>query len=75
MRDIATDESDAAIVRTIIAVAQSMNLGVIAEGVETEAQRRLLLDNGCIHYQGHLFGRPVPAEQFEAQLRESNPVV
>jgi EAL domain-containing protein (putative c-di-GMP-specific phosphodiesterase class I) len=75
VRDIATDESDAAIVRTIIAVAQSMSLGVIAEGVETEAQRRLLLDNGCNHYQGHLFGRPVPAEQFEARLLEGNPVV
>jgi len=69
VRDIATDDSDAAIVRTIIAVAQSMNLGVIAEGVETEAQRQLLLDNGCIHYQGYLFGRPVPVEQFEAQLQ------
>jgi diguanylate cyclase (GGDEF)-like protein/PAS domain S-box-containing protein len=68
--DIATDSNDAAIVRTIIAMAQGMNLGVIAEGVETEEQRQHLLNHGCNHYQGYLFGRPVPAEQFEAQLQQ-----
>ena len=57
--------------RTIIAMAQSLDLDVIAEGVETEEQRQLLLDNGCIHYQGYLFGKPVPIEQFEALLKQS----
>ena len=70
VRDIDTDSNDAAIVRTIIAMAQSMNLGVIAEGVETEEQRQHLLNHGCNHYQGYLFGRPVPVEQFEAQLQQ-----
>ncbi|MDO9318034.1 MAG: EAL domain-containing protein [Gammaproteobacteria bacterium] len=70
VRDLATDSSDKTIVRTIIAMAQSLNLDVIAEGVETEEQRQLLLDNGCAHYQGYLLSKPVPIEQFEALLRQ-----
>ncbi len=68
IRDLATDRSDEAIVRTILAMAQSLNLNVIAEGVETEIQRKLLLASGCTKYQGYLFGRPLPIEQFEEQL-------
>ncbi len=68
VRDLATDRNDKAIVRTIIAIAQSMELDVIAEGVETEEQRQLLVDKGCTHYQGYLFGKPVPIEEFEASL-------
>ena len=70
MRDIATDNSDKAIVSTIIAMAKSLNLDVIAEGVETEAQKIFLTKKGCIHYQGYLFGKPMPIEQFEAQLKK-----
>ena len=66
IRDLAVDSSDKAIVRTIIAMAQGLNLEVIAEGVETEEQRQALRDKGCTNYQGFLFGRPVPIEQFEA---------
>lgn len=54
---------------TIIAMAHGLNLDVIAEGVETEEQRQLLLMNGCTHYQGYLFGKPVPIEQFETLLQ------
>jgi len=68
VRDITFDVSDRAIVRTIIAMAHSLNLDVIAEGVETEEQRQLLLDIGCAHFQGYLFGRPIPIEQFEVLL-------
>jgi diguanylate cyclase (GGDEF)-like protein len=70
IRDIATDSSDKAIVCAIIAMAHSLNLDVIAEGVETEDQRQFLLDRGCTHYQGYLFSRPVLIEQFEALLRQ-----
>jgi diguanylate cyclase (GGDEF)-like protein/PAS domain S-box-containing protein len=69
VRDITFDSSDRAIVRTIIVMAHSLNLDVIAEGGETEEQRQLLLNKGCTHYQGYLFSKPVPIEQFEAQLR------
>ena len=72
VRDIATDISDQAIVRTIIAMADSLNMGVIAEGVETEEQRQFLMDNGCMHYQGYLFSKPVPIEQFELLLKQNS---
>jgi predicted signal transduction protein with EAL and GGDEF domain len=68
VRDIVANGSDKAIVRTIIAMAQSMELEVIAEGVETDAQLAFLRNYGCKHYQGYLFGKPVPIEQFETAL-------
>ena len=67
--DIATNSSDKAIVRAIIAMAHSLDLDVIAEGVETEEQRQILLKRECTHYQGYLFSKPVPIEQFEALLK------
>lgn len=70
VREIATDSSDQAIIRTIIAMAESLNLDVIAEGVESEEQRELLMRSGCTHYQGYLFGKPVPIEQFDAALKK-----
>lgn len=70
VRDLATDSSDKAIVKTIIAMALSLELDVIAEGVETEEQRQFLLDNGCTHFQGYLFSKPVSIEQFEALLKQ-----
>jgi len=70
VRDIVVDSSDKAIVRTIIAIAKSMDLDVIAEGVETDEQRNQLFGCGCIHFQGYLFGKPVPIAQFEASLQQ-----
>ncbi len=70
VRDIAEDSSDKAIVRTIIAMANSLNLDVIAEGVETEVQQQILFHKGCFHYQGYLFGKPVPLEQFELLVKQ-----
>jgi EAL domain-containing protein (putative c-di-GMP-specific phosphodiesterase class I) len=69
VRDITTDGSDTAVVRAIIAVAERLDLDVIAEGVETEEQRQLLLENGCIHFQGYHFGRPIPIEEFDATIK------
>lgn len=70
VRDLADDLSDQAIVRTIIAMTQTLNLNVIAEGVETEQQRQLLQKIGCNTYQGYLFSEPVPIEAFEALLKQ-----
>ncbi|HEX5806420.1 MAG TPA: EAL domain-containing protein [Macromonas sp.] len=64
--DVLTDPSSQAIVRTVIALGQSMGLAVIAEGVETKEQHRFLLDNGCLLFQGYLLSRPVPLRQLEA---------
>ena len=71
VREITTNNSDRAIVRTIIAMAKSLGMNVIAEGVETEEQRQLLLNKGCTHYQGYLYSKPVPIGQFEALLKLS----
>ena len=70
VRDLASDNSDRAIVRTIIAMAHSLKLNVIAEGVETVEQRELLREKGCVHYQGFLFSKPVPIAQFDALLKQ-----
>ena len=64
VRDILTDPNDAAIARTIIALADSMGLDVIAEGVETDQQRQFLAGLNCHAFQGYLFGRPMPSEAF-----------
>jgi diguanylate cyclase (GGDEF)-like protein/PAS domain S-box-containing protein len=71
VRDIVTDNSDKAIISTIIAMAQNLNLDVIAEGVETEEQRSLLMNKGCTHFQGYLFGKPIPIDQFEELVKRS----
>jgi EAL domain-containing protein (putative c-di-GMP-specific phosphodiesterase class I) len=70
IRDIVIDSSDQAIVRTIIAMAKNMNLNVIAEGVETDMQRDLLISMGCHNFQGYLFSKTAPMEQFEALLNQ-----
>ncbi len=70
VRDITSDPNDAAIVQTIIAMAETLGLNVVAEGVETDAQRDFLELRGCTHFQGYLFGRPMPIEQFEALLKQ-----
>ncbi|WP_064036877.1 bacteriohemerythrin [Methylomonas methanica] len=69
VRDIASDKGDQTIVRTIVAMATSLNLSVIAEGVETEEQLQLLSSLGCSNYQGYLFSRPVPLENLDILLR------
>ena len=62
VRDVMTDPNDAAIARTIVSLAHSLGLSVIAEGVETEAQRDFLVAHGCHSFQGYLYSRPGPVE-------------
>ncbi len=69
VRDITSDPDDAAIVRAIIAMAQGLDLRIVAEGVETQAQLACLQQLGCPEYQGYLFSRPLPAEAFARLLR------
>ncbi|MGE4451298.1 bifunctional diguanylate cyclase/phosphodiesterase [Castellaniella sp.] len=70
VRDVLTDPNDAAIARTIVALGISLGLRVIAEGVETEAQRAFLERHHCHAWQGYLLSRPLPAAEFEALVRE-----
>ena len=71
VRDSLVDASSGAIAQTIIALGQAMGLPVIAEGVETEAQREFLERMGCHAYQGYLFSRPLPLVEFERLLPEA----
>ncbi len=66
VRDMEKDTSSEAIVRAILAISRSLDLEVVAEGVETAAQHELLLTRGCELFQGYLFGRPVPIEDWKA---------
>ena len=65
VRDLLTDPNDEAIVKTILALGSSLDLAVIAEGVETAAQRDSLIRLGCTRHQGYLFGRPAPANSMD----------
>ena len=66
VRDILNDHSDGGIPKMIVALADSMGLTVIAEGVESQAQKSFLARHGCNAYQGYLFSRPLPLDEFEA---------
>jgi len=71
VKDIPGDEDDIAIVKAVIALARSLNLDVIAEGVETQEQKVFLVKNGCKNIQGYLYAKPMPADEMEKILRES----
>jgi diguanylate cyclase (GGDEF)-like protein/PAS domain S-box-containing protein len=67
------NRSDAIIAQTIVTMGRSLGLNVIAEGVETEAQHAFLESHGCHAYQGFLFSRPVPVDEFEQFVQQSLP--
>ena len=71
VRDVMDDPNDAAIARTIVALSEGLGLSVIAEGVETLAQRDFLASAGCHAYQGYFFGRPMPLARFEELVRQT----
>lgn len=73
VRNLLTDANDVAIAKMVVALAGSLNLSVIAEGVELEAQREALGRLGCYAYQGYLFGKPQPLAQLQAAIDSSNP--
>ncbi len=74
MRDITKDANDRALVATIITLAHSLGLKVIAEGVETTEQLQFLQDNHCDHYQGYYFSQPLPIDEFETMVKSRRSV-
>ncbi|WP_457743667.1 EAL domain-containing protein [Sulfurimonas sp.] len=68
IKDIPSDEEDMAITKAIIALAKSLNLGLIAEGVETQKQKEFLLANGCECIQGYLYSKPLPVKEMKNYL-------
>lgn len=71
VRDVLSDPNDASIARTIVSLGQGLNLAVIAEGVETAAQREFLAGIGCINFQGYHCGRPMPLNDFNQWISEN----
>jgi EAL domain-containing protein (putative c-di-GMP-specific phosphodiesterase class I) len=67
---LSDSERGTALVRSIVSIARDLDLSVVAEGVETQAQHAVLHDIGCEFFQGWLFGRPTPRDDFEGMLRE-----
>jgi EAL domain-containing protein (putative c-di-GMP-specific phosphodiesterase class I) len=72
VRDVLSDANAAAIACTVITLARSLGLTVIAEGVETQAQLEFLAASNCHAYQGYLFSRPLPQEAFAAYIKRHN---
>ena len=71
MDNLETDVNDMALSEAIIVMAHKLGIEVIAEGIETEAQRKLLSQAGCNYGQGYLFSEALSAEKFEAFLKAS----
>jgi diguanylate cyclase (GGDEF)-like protein len=74
IRDVSLDGDDAAIVRAIVALAKSLRLALIGEGVETAEQLKFLANEKCDHVQGYLFSKPVSGEAVAGMLRAGKPV-
>jgi len=70
VKDLPDDEEDSAIAKAVIALAKSLNLRIIAEGVETKEQKDFMIDNGCENIQGYYYSKPLPADKFEILLQK-----
>ncbi len=70
IRNLPNAEDDIAIARAVIALAKSLNLKIIAEGVETKEQKDFIVENGCENIQGYYYSRPIPANEFEVFLTD-----
>jgi EAL domain-containing protein (putative c-di-GMP-specific phosphodiesterase class I) len=70
IRDLATNPNDAAIVQAVVTMGTAFGLNVIADGVETEAQRELLVRHGCHAFQGYLFNKPMPIAEFDTLIAQ-----
>jgi EAL domain-containing protein (putative c-di-GMP-specific phosphodiesterase class I) len=66
VNDLPTDHDAGILVETMVTMAQKLGITCLAEGIETEAQLRFLLDRGCPLGQGYLYSRPLPAAEFNA---------
>jgi diguanylate cyclase (GGDEF)-like protein/PAS domain S-box-containing protein len=75
VRDLLFDPNDLSLVKAIVEMGRSLNLMVVAEGVETLAQRDTLAAVGCLHYQGYFFSRPVPVNELQRWLQPVDSVV
>jgi len=72
VRDLPNDEEDVGITRAVIALAKSLNLRIIAEGVETKEQRDFMIENGCNAIQGYFYSKPIPANKLEEILKKDS---
>ncbi|MDQ1909866.1 EAL domain-containing protein [Paenibacillus sp. GD4] len=70
IRDVTSDEDNAAIVTALIAMSHRLKIKSLAEGVETQEQLKFLQDQGCDEIQGYVFSKPMPAQEFELMIRE-----
>ena len=66
--EIATSRAAKAVIQAVVGLGSTLNMGVVAEGVETEEQMHLLVASGCTHLQGYLFSRPVTAHVLRSML-------
>ena len=69
VRNLPNDEEDVAIAKAVIALSSSLNLDIIAEGVETKEQKDFLVENGCKNIQGYYYSKPIPADEIEVMLK------
>jgi EAL domain-containing protein (putative c-di-GMP-specific phosphodiesterase class I) len=69
IKDLPHDKDDSNIVKAAILLSKSLNIDIIAEGVETEEQKRFLIENGCMHMQGYIYAKPMMASKMEEMLK------